>query len=134
MAELNKNFSLLEVLDSSQIEGRGNASNCTVDSNFSSARLRAHSESVVSPQLSPNSVAINRKCDENELHVATLYCLTCATNLCQQCSEIIHSTNVSIYFDLFTSGLVPAIIVGARGVIVDNGYLWKSKYARLSFI
>ncbi|XP_063728832.1 E3 ubiquitin-protein ligase TRIM23-like [Symsagittifera roscoffensis] len=93
VAELNKNFSLLEVLDSSQIEGRGNASNCTVDSNFSSARLRAHSESVVSPQLSPNSVAINRKCDENELHVATLYCLTCATNLCQQCSEIIHSTN-----------------------------------------
>ena len=34
------------------------------------------------------------KCDENEQHVATLYCLTCTTNLCAPCADAIHSTKV----------------------------------------
>ena len=31
-------------------------------------------------------------CDENEQHTAVLYCITCSTNLCLECSELTHST------------------------------------------
>lgn len=31
-------------------------------------------------------------CDENELHTAVLYCMTCSTHLCVECSELTHST------------------------------------------
>lgn len=31
-------------------------------------------------------------CDENELHIAVLYCTVCDTHLCIECSETTHST------------------------------------------
>jgi len=32
------------------------------------------------------------RCDENEKHIATLYCLVCSTHLCDECSKESHST------------------------------------------
>ena len=31
-------------------------------------------------------------CDENEQHTAVLFCITCGTHLCIECSELTHST------------------------------------------
>ena len=31
-------------------------------------------------------------CDEQEGHVAVLYCITCATHLCAECSDTTHAT------------------------------------------
>ena len=32
------------------------------------------------------------QCDENESHIAVLYCITCETHLCSDCSERSHNT------------------------------------------
>ena len=32
------------------------------------------------------------RCDENESHIAVLYCITCETHLCSDCSERSHNT------------------------------------------
>lgn len=31
-------------------------------------------------------------CDENESHTAVVYCITCETHLCLECSDTIHNT------------------------------------------
>ena len=31
-------------------------------------------------------------CDENEVHAAIMYCTTCCTHLCMECSQLTHST------------------------------------------
>lgn len=35
-------------------------------------------------------------CDENETHTAVVYCLTCETHLCLECSDTIHNTRTLI--------------------------------------
>ena len=37
-------------------------------------------------------VQLSITCDENDDHVATLYCITCSTHLCVDCAESTHST------------------------------------------
>lgn len=32
------------------------------------------------------------RCDEDEAHVASVYCTVCATHLCSECSQVTHST------------------------------------------
>lgn len=32
------------------------------------------------------------RCDEDEAHVASVYCTVCATHLCAECSQLTHST------------------------------------------
>lgn len=32
------------------------------------------------------------RCDEDEAHVASVYCTVCATHLCADCSQLTHST------------------------------------------
>jgi len=34
---------------------------------------------------------LNVPCDENEQHTAVLYCVTCGSNLCLECSNMTHS-------------------------------------------
>ncbi|CAI5441511.1 unnamed protein product [Caenorhabditis angaria] len=37
---------------------------------------------------------LNIECDEDQCHVAVIYCTVCDSNLCESCAEITHSTNV----------------------------------------
>lgn len=38
------------------------------------------------------SCQLSITCDENELHIAVLFCTVCSTHLCVECSENTHST------------------------------------------
>ena len=68
--DLKKNFALLELLE--RLEE-------TEKYNFSTSFLERERELSVC-------------CDENEDHLAVVYCTTCATHLCEQCSNSTHST------------------------------------------
>ncbi len=82
MWDLKKNFALIELLE-------------RVLSNESKADPAPSSSSNIS---SPSSAASHGDsasavcCDENEDHVAVLYCTTCGSHLCQACSESSHAT------------------------------------------
>lgn len=67
---LKKNFALLELLE--QIE-------CS---------------KTILPNDESNKEDISNltKCDEDESHVAELFCTTCLTNLCRTCAEMIHKS------------------------------------------
>ncbi|KAJ1532083.1 hypothetical protein ONE63_000712 [Megalurothrips usitatus] len=72
---LKKNFSLLELLERLQ---------------------HASDKAAISFFLSAEALEMERKlavcCDEDELHVAVLYCTVCGSHLCEACSELTHST------------------------------------------
>ncbi|XP_049782015.1 E3 ubiquitin-protein ligase TRIM23-like [Schistocerca cancellata] len=70
---LKKNFALLELLERLQnSQERGNLS-------FNTDLLEKERQLSVS-------------CDENEQHVAVLYCTICTTHLCEECAEQTHAT------------------------------------------
>lgn len=66
---LKKNFALLDLLERLQLEKENH-------------------------EITPSEdEAVDRiRCDENEKHLATLYCLVCSTHLCNDCSNDTHST------------------------------------------
>ncbi|XP_052132633.1 E3 ubiquitin-protein ligase TRIM23-like [Frankliniella occidentalis] len=72
---LKKNFSLLELLERLQ---------------------HASDKAAISFFLSAEALELERKlavnCDEDEQHVAVLYCTVCGSHLCEACSELTHST------------------------------------------
>lgn len=72
---LKKNFALLELLEKLQFNSQ-NPSNVNL---FAQQSLEKEKE-------------LDITCDENELHTAVLYCMTCSTHLCVECSELTHST------------------------------------------
>ena len=65
---LKKNFALLELLE--QID-------CSKDMSSSEESNRNDSETTT-------------RCDEDDMHVAELFCTTCMTNLCNTCAEVTH--------------------------------------------
>ncbi|XP_076462538.1 E3 ubiquitin-protein ligase TRIM23-like [Babylonia areolata] len=70
---LKKNFALLELLEKLQSPQQ--------------APCRILSDSMLAREQSLSIV-----CDENEVHIAVLYCTICDTHLCIECSERSHST------------------------------------------
>ena len=66
---LKKNFALLDLLERLQLNKETNE--MIQDDDETKDRIR---------------------CDENEKHMATLYCLVCSTHLCNECSKETHST------------------------------------------
>lgn len=72
---LKKNFALLELLEKLQFTSQ-NATNLNI---FTQQSLEKEKE-------------LDIPCDENELHTAVLYCMTCSTHLCVECAELTHST------------------------------------------
>uniref|UniRef100_A0A8C3JYP2 RING-type E3 ubiquitin transferase n=1 Tax=Calidris pygmaea TaxID=425635 RepID=A0A8C3JYP2_9CHAR len=69
---LKKNFALLELLERLQ---NGPAGQCGT----SEEAIGLSGESII-------------RCDEDEAHVASVYCTVCATHLCADCSQLTHST------------------------------------------
>lgn len=70
---LKKNFALLELLEKLQ--------------NPQQTPCRLLPDSILAREQS-----LSVLCDENEQHIAVLYCTTCDTHLCIECSETSHST------------------------------------------
>lgn len=68
---LKKNFALLELLE-----------------RLSSSR----SDAVLLPEVLIKQKELGISCDEDEDHVAVLYCTVCASHLCLDCSERTHAT------------------------------------------
>uniref|UniRef100_A0A2K5SF89 E3 ubiquitin-protein ligase TRIM23 n=1 Tax=Cebus imitator TaxID=2715852 RepID=A0A2K5SF89_CEBIM len=69
---LKKNFALLELLERLQ--------------NGPVGQYGAAEESI---GISGESII---RCDEDEAHLASVYCTVCATHLCSECSQVTHST------------------------------------------
>ncbi|XP_062468285.1 E3 ubiquitin-protein ligase TRIM23 isoform X1 [Pezoporus occidentalis] len=69
---LKKNFALLELLERLQ---NGPAGQCGT----TEEAIGLSGESII-------------RCDEDEAHVASVYCTVCATHLCADCSQLTHST------------------------------------------
>ncbi|KAG5199108.1 hypothetical protein JEQ12_006808 [Ovis aries] len=69
---LKKNFALLELLERLQ--------------NGHTGQYGAAEEAI---GISGESII---RCDEDEAHVASVYCTVCATHLCSECSQVTHST------------------------------------------
>ena len=70
--ELNKNFALMEMIERVQIQG---------------------SASLVSGyQWLERERELAVVCDEDEEHVAVVYCTVCGSHLCEQCSQLTHNT------------------------------------------
>ncbi|XP_072870836.1 E3 ubiquitin-protein ligase TRIM23 isoform X3 [Chlorocebus sabaeus] len=69
---LKKNFALLELLERLQ--------------NGPIGQYGAAEESI---GISGESII---RCDEDEAHLASVYCTVCATHLCSECSQVTHST------------------------------------------
>nr|XP_013009424.1 E3 ubiquitin-protein ligase TRIM23 isoform X2 [Cavia porcellus] len=69
---LKKNFALLELLERLQ--------------NGHIGQYGAAEEAI---GVSGESII---RCDEDEAHVASVYCTVCATHLCSECSQVTHST------------------------------------------
>lgn len=68
---MKKNFALLELLE----------------------RLQLNKEPVSSfPDLEKDEESNSIKCDEDELHVAQVYCTVCSTNLCESCYKETHKS------------------------------------------
>ncbi|XP_022167021.1 E3 ubiquitin-protein ligase TRIM23-like [Myzus persicae] len=73
---LKKNFALLELLERLQ---RSNKAEININSYLNSEAMEKEEQ-------------LHIICDENENHIAVLYCTVCCTNLCFYCSEQTHST------------------------------------------
>lgn len=71
---LKKNFALIELLEKLQF-----SQTTSRTSNFTKEILQKQEEFAI-------------RCDENESHIAVLYCITCETHLCSDCSERSHNT------------------------------------------
>lgn len=69
---LKKNFALLELLERLQVRHEPLA---TSDSDNGDDTVR---------------------CDENEEHIANIFCTVCQTNLCNECAEATHSTKTLV--------------------------------------
>ena len=69
--DLKKNFALLELLERLEENERTN---------------------FFSPSFLERERELSVCCDENEDHIAVVYCTTCATHLCEQCSNSTHGT------------------------------------------
>jgi len=70
--ELNKNFALMEMIERVQIQ---------------------ESASLVSGhQWLERERELAVVCDEDEEHVAVVYCTVCGSHLCEQCSQLTHNT------------------------------------------
>ncbi|NWS45925.1 TRI23 ligase, partial [Probosciger aterrimus] len=69
---LKKNFALLELLERLQ---NGPAGQCGT----TEEAIGLSGESII-------------RCDEDEAHIASVYCTVCATHLCADCSQLTHST------------------------------------------
>ncbi|XP_037658074.1 E3 ubiquitin-protein ligase TRIM23 isoform X5 [Choloepus didactylus] len=69
---LKKNFALLELLERLQNGHIGQYG-------------------VAEEDIGVSGESITR-CDEDEAHVASVYCTVCATHLCSECSQVTHST------------------------------------------
>ncbi|NXK82327.1 TRI23 ligase, partial [Amazona guildingii] len=69
---LKKNFALLELLERLQ---NGPTGQCGT----TEEAIGLSGESII-------------RCDEDEAHVASVYCTVCATHLCADCSQLTHST------------------------------------------
>ncbi|MBN3277192.1 TRI23 ligase, partial [Polyodon spathula] len=69
---LKKNFALLELLERLQ-NGASNQSGTSEDN------LEGSGERII-------------RCDEDENHIASMYCTVCATHLCRDCCQLTHST------------------------------------------
>lgn len=68
---LKKNFALLELLE----------------------RLQVNKEPVVFTELVREDISTSiTECDEDDSHVAQLYCTVCLTNLCESCFNNIHKS------------------------------------------
>ena len=65
---LKKNFALLDLLE----------------------RLQLNKDNEISQDDDEPKERV--RCDENEKHIATLFCLVCSTHLCDECSKESHST------------------------------------------
>jgi len=70
--DLKKNFALMEMIERIQIVEK-NADT------FSTSFLEKERELAIS-------------CDEDEEHMAVVYCTVCGTHLCEQCSQLTHNT------------------------------------------
>lgn len=68
---LKKNFALLELLERLQ---------CSTDR-----------EPFFTAEFLDKEKKLEISCDENEDHIAVVYCMVCSTNLCFECSERTHS-------------------------------------------
>ena len=76
--DLKKNFALIELIE--RLHASEQKSGVSFDpSSFSPSFLERERELSVC-------------CDENESHLAVVYCTTCGTHLCEQCSDSTHST------------------------------------------
>ncbi|CAK9818152.1 E3 ubiquitin-protein ligase TRIM23 [Anthophora plagiata] len=69
ISNLKKNFALIELLE--RLEQSDNEKTLVFE------RERLHS---------------NQACDEDEAHIAVLYCTVCASHLCEYCDSIVHSS------------------------------------------
>jgi len=76
--DLKKNFALIELIE------RLHASEQKAGNNFDPTSF--------SPTFLERERELSVCCDENESHLAVVYCTTCGTHLCEQCSESTHST------------------------------------------
>ncbi|XP_045158581.1 E3 ubiquitin-protein ligase TRIM23-like isoform X1 [Mercenaria mercenaria] len=76
---LKKNFALLELLERLQFSPQTTAP----PSSFSQESIAKEKEFDI-------------LCDENEAHTAVVYCITCETHLCMECSDTIHNTRTLI--------------------------------------
>ncbi|XP_038068546.1 E3 ubiquitin-protein ligase TRIM23-like [Patiria miniata] len=76
---LKKNFALLELLERLQLAREGVSSAGAWPDNRQSTGLKS---------CIP--------CDENEDHIASIYCTVCSTHLCAECSHATHSTRTLI--------------------------------------
>ncbi|XP_026644774.1 E3 ubiquitin-protein ligase TRIM23 isoform X1 [Microtus ochrogaster] len=79
---LKKNFALLELLERLQNGHIGQ---------YGSAEEAFGISGEVLMGLVEIFISIIR-CDEDEAHVASVYCTVCATHLCSECSQVTHST------------------------------------------
>ncbi|XP_076048653.1 E3 ubiquitin-protein ligase TRIM23-like isoform X2 [Oratosquilla oratoria] len=68
---LKKNFALLELLERLSL---------------------SRSDTILSPEVLGKQKQLGVSCDEDEDHLAVLYCTVCASHLCLECSEKTHST------------------------------------------
>ncbi|XP_076814593.1 E3 ubiquitin-protein ligase TRIM23-like [Clavelina lepadiformis] len=76
---LKKNFALIELMEKLQLGSVNRVcSTSSMASNESTHETNSRIETIC--------------CDEDDSHVASLYCLVCCTNLCYDCSVTTHST------------------------------------------
>uniref|UniRef100_T1J0K2 RING-type E3 ubiquitin transferase n=1 Tax=Strigamia maritima TaxID=126957 RepID=T1J0K2_STRMM len=77
---LKKNFALLELLERLQ--------HCQDRPSYLTAEFLEREHEVILSR----SVVFSVACDENEDHLAVVYCIVCSTNLCLDCAQKIHAT------------------------------------------